>query len=343
MTVAGTEMALAGGCRHVYYLVRKGGPMAIVEAARLFYIAQPFALMGVVMGRVSVGLLLLRILGQSKVRRIVIWSCIGSTFVFGVLNSILLFVACRPSDANWNPFIKGAVCWDPTIVTKVTIAFSAWNVFIDFVLALLPASIFWHLKLSLDKRVGLILLLSGGVFAGICGAVKAAYLPSANSDDVTWATYDLLLWHGAEDFLVIVLGSVPTLKPIYDLARGRVLRGSSAGRSSGYAYPRGTPKESWGTSGTESTALRSQTSGRPPISSPVALSQKALPPPPAAVLPRPSGISVSHRVDVETWDDGRGWIMRDLERPERGQPYAGWGRESSSVDISGPPRRTEEV
>ena len=306
--MAGTEMALVGGCRHVYYLVRRGGVMAIVEAARRFYISQPFALMGVVLGRVSVGLLLLRIIGQSVWRRGVIWACIGTSLVFGVLNCILLFAACRPAEAVWNPFVQGAVCWDPTVVTKVTIAFSAWNVLVDFVLALLPASIFWPLKLSREKRVALIALLGGGVFAGVCGAVKASYLPSANSDDVTWATYDLLLWHGAEYFLVVVLGSLPTLKPIWDLARGR-RRTATAGRSSYYSYPRREKRSQGSSNWTESSTLHSS----------------AAPQLPGAALPKPQqGITVAHRVDVETWDDGGRWLMWEEDR--RHAPYGGPGR-----------------
>ena len=317
-------MALVGGCRHVHYLLRRGGVMAIVEAARHFYIAQPFALMGVVMGRVSVGLLLLRIIGQSVWRRGIIWAAIGTSLVFGALNCIILFVACAPSEAVWNPFVKGAVCWDATVVTKITIAFSAWNVLVDFVLALLPATIFWNLKLGLQKRVGLILLLSGGVFAGICGAVKASYLPSSNSDDVTWATYDLLLWHGAEYFLVVVLGSAPTLKPIWDLARGR-RRATSTGRASAYSYPR-KQKESQGSNWTESSTLHSRS---------------AAPQRPGAALPKPQqGITIAHRVDIETWDDGGGWTAR-RDEGRRDVPYGGPGR--GRAEAVGPRWEPREV
>lgn len=83
--------------------------------------------------------------------------------------------------------------------------------------------------MNFKKRLALSILMSGGLLAAICGAVKTSKLPEANDVDVTWGTYDLLLWNAAETILVIICGSLPTLKPIYDMciSRGAASRGSS--------------------------------------------------------------------------------------------------------------------
>ena len=48
------------------------------------------------------------------------------------------------------------------------------------------------------------------------------------------ATYELVVWSGAEDFVIIVCGSIPALKPFWDhyVKRQRTLAGSRS--ASGY-------------------------------------------------------------------------------------------------------------
>lgn len=59
----------------------------------------------------------------------------------------------------------------------------------------------------------------------------------ANRADFTWATYDIFAWVTAEFFLVIVCGSIPTLRPLINFLR-RKLGVKSA--YSGSAYKRHT-------------------------------------------------------------------------------------------------------
>lgn len=120
LAIAGTFMLLSGGCRHLYYLVLDKGLDGIVTVTRLFYICQPFAIMAIAVGRISVALLVLRIMVLTVWRKRFLWFSIISTFVISALNSVLLFAACSPVAAIWNPFIQSK-CWDPTIMTNVTI------------------------------------------------------------------------------------------------------------------------------------------------------------------------------------------------------------------------------
>lgn len=64
----------------------------------------------------------------------------------------------------------------------------------------------------------LTLLLS----AGVCGMYKSSRLPLIGKrGDVTWDSYDALLFTGAEIWLIIICGTVPALKPLWDAAVGR--------------------------------------------------------------------------------------------------------------------------
>ncbi|KAL2055817.1 hypothetical protein ABVK25_004061 [Lepraria finkii] len=61
-----------------------------------------------------------------------------------------------------------------------------------------------------------------GICSGICSAIKSPKLRELNArGDLTWETYEFYVWSATETFLLIVYGSVPTFKPIYDLARER--------------------------------------------------------------------------------------------------------------------------
>lgn len=122
--IAGAYFALAGGCRHTIYILLDKGFGGLETLARLWYIAQPFAIMAIAVGRISVAILILRIMGlASKWRKIFLYFTIISTFVMSSAASILIFLACNPPKALWNPLIK-AKCWDVNVVNYIGIAAS---------------------------------------------------------------------------------------------------------------------------------------------------------------------------------------------------------------------------
>jgi hypothetical protein len=77
------------------------------------------------------------------------------------------------------------------------------------------------------KKFAICILLGLGIFAGITAAIKTPTTKTlSHRSDLTWETYSLAAWTGAQIFLLIFCGTVPTLKPIYE----RVLA-SSLGKS----------------------------------------------------------------------------------------------------------------
>ena len=91
------------------------------------------------------------------------------------------------------------------------------NILTDAVLAFIPASLIYNLHMELKKRVNLCILLGLGVIAAICGIVKTTFLPSLGGHaDITWNTYNLIVWAGSELFVLVFCGSVPPLKPLWD-------------------------------------------------------------------------------------------------------------------------------
>ena len=52
---------------------------------------------------------------------------------------------------------------------------------VDIVLAILPVTIFYKLRMSLKRRIGLCILLCLGLIAAICGAIKTKFLAGLNA------------------------------------------------------------------------------------------------------------------------------------------------------------------
>ncbi len=91
-------MCSLGGCRHLYYL--EMDPAQAIKAIKINWITQPFAIMPLATGKISVAFLIMRFMGNSKWRRaFLIWvSMIGSAMFCGIA-IILTCAQCRPVEA----------------------------------------------------------------------------------------------------------------------------------------------------------------------------------------------------------------------------------------------------
>jgi len=232
-----TYYASIGGCRHLFYLT----PPEQMLAVEYNWATQPWGIFGFATGKISVALLILRIMGPNSVwRKWMLYLSIVSVFIINALGCILTFVQCSPSYALWNPQLVAtgqATCWDPKVQSDYAIFLSSWNILIDIVLAILPVSILWGLNMPARQKLGLGGLLSLGLLAAVCGIVKVNYLAGLNArSDLTWETYNLFAWSGAELFVIIVCGSVPPIKPVYDRFFGKGLHTSAGSTSKKYAY-----------------------------------------------------------------------------------------------------------
>lgn len=124
---------------------------------------------------------------------------------------------------------------------------------IDVLLAVLPVTIFYNLSLSLSKKLGLCALLGLGLIAGVCGIIKTKFLASLNArsdltcksfppqlrkyscSHVSGDTFDLFAWSAAEFFVIIVCGSIPPIRPLYEFVFGGKHRGRTGYSQHSYA------------------------------------------------------------------------------------------------------------
>ena len=109
-----------GGARHLYYLE----PQDVVLVLKYNFMSQPFGALAAVVGKSSVALLMLRIIGpKTDWRKRFLYLQLVIYMAITVVNIVLLFAQCSPSRALWEK-VQGSKCWAPNIVVDITILLS---------------------------------------------------------------------------------------------------------------------------------------------------------------------------------------------------------------------------
>ncbi|KAL9630017.1 MAG: hypothetical protein Q9204_004946 [Flavoplaca sp. TL-2023a] len=224
-----TVYAGKGYARHMYYLK----PPQLSHAGELNAISRSLCVLGIGIGKVSVAFLIERFAGPSKWRKYLLRSISISIVVSALLTVILFYAQCQPVQALWDKSLLKAgkaKCWDPVPLATEDLqmqnrlkSLAGYWAFLDFALAIIPVDIIWKLQLSTKKKVGLSLLLSAGIFAGICAAVKTSKIPITvrGQTDITWLAIELLMWGGIEMNVIIIAACIPTLRPLILVLLGR--------------------------------------------------------------------------------------------------------------------------
>ena len=109
-----TALAGHGGFKHLGAL----SPSQQSAVLPLFWAAQPVGIFGLVAPRISIAILILRILPPAnfKWQHRLLYFAIGTNVLTNLLVIILQFAQCNPSRALWMPGkIEGAKCWNPEI------------------------------------------------------------------------------------------------------------------------------------------------------------------------------------------------------------------------------------
>lgn len=215
ITVVALIYAANGGTRHIQYLSTEQG----LYLSELFFVLQAVAIVAIGTGKLAIGSLLLRLLGRvSKWRRYGIWFLMILISIVSVVAVIMSFAQCHNPEALWNPALRPTThCWSPDVQSGFSVFFGGLSAAIEFIFALLPITLIWKLHLDLRKKIGLALLLGGGVLSGICTAIRTVQVAALTAQsDLSWETFELYMWSSAEVSLIIICGSVPTIKPLWD-------------------------------------------------------------------------------------------------------------------------------
>ncbi|MCJ1285987.1 hypothetical protein MMC26_005329 [Xylographa opegraphella] len=215
-TILWTIYATIGGCRHIFYL----STTQWYSLTKINWISQPFCVMAIASGKVSVAYLILRLQAPCKWRTGLLYFIAASAVVFGAVDCVITFAQCSPAYALWTADVA-ASCWSTDVLTDYALALTVYYALLDIALALIPISFVCSLQLSARKKLSICLLLSLGLLAGVCAFIKMTKIPELGArDDTTWNTTDLFIWNANEINLVIIAACIPSLRPLLASLRG---------------------------------------------------------------------------------------------------------------------------
>ncbi|KAI4861230.1 hypothetical protein F4820DRAFT_73872 [Hypoxylon rubiginosum] len=81
----------------------------------------------------------------------------------------------------------------------------------------MPIPLVWRLNTTVRRRLALVLLLGCGLLSGVFASIKTSQLATLFArGDLTWDSFGLFLWVSGEITVLILCGSIPTSKPLYE-------------------------------------------------------------------------------------------------------------------------------
>ncbi|KAJ4989116.1 integral membrane protein [Stagonosporopsis vannaccii] len=133
---------------------------------------------------------------------VVIGSCVGIV--------VSLLAACKPFAKNVDVMVKEGQCLNKA---ALYIATAALNIITDLMVIVLPIPMVLGLQMSRSRKVMLVLLFSVGFITCITSAVRVALLPPMlTTKDSSWDTVYPSLWILIEASMIIITGTLPTMR-----------------------------------------------------------------------------------------------------------------------------------
>ena len=110
--------------------------------------------------KISIALLILRIMVARRYIYI-IKNSIVLVALWSLAEWLFVIFQCRPVQFQWNTTIEGGHCSGN--FASAALAFSVMSIVSDWFYALLPIPVLWPLKISLQSKISISLILSLGI------------------------------------------------------------------------------------------------------------------------------------------------------------------------------------
>ncbi|KAF2221427.1 hypothetical protein BDZ85DRAFT_283498 [Elsinoe ampelina] len=188
----------------------------VFDALHWMWISLFVGIVGGVFSKFAIISLLLEVQSpNAKGRRIMLWTLGGILGATGLTQILLSWLKCEPVAKLWNPTLPG-VC--PRAVQAANFSYyqGAINAFADIFLSLFPITIVWNLQASKKVKIGFCALMAFGAIPSIAVIIRTTLLKRlATSKDITWDFGPFMIWASTELWSVIIIGSIPPLRPLF--------------------------------------------------------------------------------------------------------------------------------
>lgn len=194
-------------------------------------IAQIFGVSTMGMAKVSLGLLLLRLVTKPW-HRWAIWAAIAVLFVDTAICAFAFAFQCAPPAFLWDKTIPDASC--PLPITPFAVALGAGCVAADLFFAVFPWFFVWQLNRPFQERLIIAVAMSLGLAAAACGVKRTIGLGGLQSANYTIDAVPTCAWSIAELAITLVCIAIPVCLPLFKHIRGRAtLSGAGSAVESG--------------------------------------------------------------------------------------------------------------
>jgi hypothetical protein len=79
-----------------------------------------------------------------------------------IMMSVVLF-QCHPVSFAWDKVYGTGTCINAEVVANFGYAFSAIDIFFDWLFALLPVPMLWHVQMTMQIKISIFFILGMGV------------------------------------------------------------------------------------------------------------------------------------------------------------------------------------
>ncbi|KAL1875310.1 hypothetical protein VTK73DRAFT_10147 [Phialemonium thermophilum] len=137
-----------------------------------------------------------------RIRIYIGFAFLVASWIIVVMN---LFLACRPFHKYWQIFPDpGNVC-QPAVSNQVVWVYLAFNVATDLYLLSIPLPMLWQSSLKPIKKVGLMVVFSGGIFVVVCAILRCILIVTDPVNGAQLAGS----WAVRETFVAVVTTNLP--------------------------------------------------------------------------------------------------------------------------------------
>ncbi|KAL8637262.1 MAG: hypothetical protein Q9228_005451, partial [Teloschistes exilis] len=180
--------------------------------------AQPIQLLANTAGKVSIAALLVTLHGPkfAKSKTIFIWTLAAISTIFVIIAIVMIYAQCSPVAKLWHESLPGS-CDGRNRNQTFAYVQGVVSSIVDLALAVYPIFLFWDLRIQLLKKLILSVLFAFGIVACICAIVRTVNISKlGQTSDVSYAVGSLVIWNTAEMYLVLLAGSLPGLRPLFN-------------------------------------------------------------------------------------------------------------------------------
>ncbi|GES57163.1 hypothetical protein ATEIFO6365_0001045000 [Aspergillus terreus] len=186
--------------------------------------------------KLSISWMLIRVAEGRKMYVYVQYCVIGLFATMNIIALIFILINCIPVEANWDKSLleKGGHCQPPHVLADIYYATTAVNILTDWVTAMMPIPLLWHVQLERSAKASIIGLMSLGALASVSACVRLKYTVNlTNQADFLFAVANVVIWGFAENALGMTVGNIATLRPLFRTILNKTVRKNYGSRSYG--------------------------------------------------------------------------------------------------------------